>query len=120
MKASEREFSHPAPGVYLLTVSLAQQGYRLSEFCRGLMQAERRAAFKADMEHCMSEAKLSEKEKAMIRAQDWLAMVKYGVNHFLVFRIASMFGAGLTGVGAQMRGETPEQFKNTRRVWEER
>ena len=30
MKESERRFANPCPGTYLLTVSLAQQGYRLT------------------------------------------------------------------------------------------
>ena len=120
MKPSEREFAHPSPGTYLLTVSLAQQGYRLSSFCRSLMRPESRAAFKADEERAMRAFGLSETEMAMIRARDWLAMVRYGVNHFLVFRVAGTLGVGLTGTAAQMRGETLEEFKRTRRVWEER
>jgi hypothetical protein len=47
-------------------------------------------------------------------------MVRYGVNHFFVFRVAGTLGVGLTGAAAQMRGETLAQFKSTRRVWEER
>ncbi|MGB6449634.1 MAG: hypothetical protein WBE92_02665 [Steroidobacteraceae bacterium] len=120
MKPSERDFAHPSPGTYLLTVSLAQQGYRLSSFCRGLMRPEARAAFKADEEGTMRAFGLDEAESAMIRARDWLAMVRYGVNHFLVFRVAGTLGVGLTGTAAQMRGETLEEFKRTRRVWEER
>ncbi|HUN24939.1 MAG TPA: hypothetical protein VMU67_01435 [Steroidobacteraceae bacterium] len=120
MKPSEREFAHPARGTYLLTVSLAQQGYRLSAFCRSLMGAEQRAAFKADEERCMREFGLDETERGMVRARDWLAMVRYGVNHFLVFRIAGVLGVGLVGAAAQMRGETLEEFRRTRRVWEER
>ena len=120
MKQSERNFANPAPGTYLLTVSLAQQGYRLSQFCRSLMKPEQRAAFKADAEKCMSDFGLSEPEKQMIRDRDWLAMVRYGVNHFLVFRAAGVSGVGLSGTGAQMRGETLEEFKRTRRVWDDR
>ena len=120
MKPSEREFANPAPGTYLLTVSLAQQGYRLSSFCRSLMSAPNRAAFKADEQRYLHEFGLSEPEIAMVRARDWLAMVRYGVNHFLVFRVAGTLGVGLTGTAAQMRGETLEEFKRTRRVWEER
>ncbi len=63
---------------------------------------------------------LDETETAMVRARDWLAMVRYGVNHFLVFRAAGALGVGLAGAAAQMRGETLEQFKRTRRVWEGR
>lgn len=120
MKQSERDLAHPAPGTYLLTVSLAQQGYQLSRFCRSLMQPEQRAAFKADAERCMGDLGLSEAEKQMIRDRDWLAMVRYGVNHFLVFRIAGVCGVSLAGTGAQMRGESLDEFKQTRRVWDER
>jgi protocatechuate 4,5-dioxygenase alpha subunit len=120
VKPSERQFAHPSPGTYLLTVSLAQQGYRLSAFCRTLMNPASRAAFQADAERYMRDFGLDETEAAMVRAGDWLAMVRYGVNHFLVFRAAGAFGVGLAGAAAQMRGETLEQFKRTRRVWEER
>ncbi len=120
MKSSERAFAEPSAGTYLLTVSLAQQAYRLSAFCRSLMLPENRAAFKADEEGAMRRFGLSEAEIAMVRARDWLAMVRYGVNHFLVFRVAGAFGVGLTGAAAQMRGETLDEFRRTRRVWEER
>jgi protocatechuate 4,5-dioxygenase alpha subunit len=120
VKQSERDFANPCPGSYLLTVSLAQQAYRLSAFCRGLMQPQNRAAFKADEEKCMRDAGLNDTEKALVRARDWLGMVRYGVNHFLVFRVAGAVGDGLAATGAQMRGETLEEFMRTRRVWEER
>jgi hypothetical protein len=42
------------------------------------------------------------------------------VNHFLVFRVAGACGVGLAGTGAQMRGESLDAFRQTRRVWEER
>jgi protocatechuate 4,5-dioxygenase alpha subunit len=120
VKQSERDLANPAPGSYLLTVSLAQQAYRLSAFCHGLMKPENRATLKADEARCLREAGLSEAEIAMVRAHDWLGMVRYGVNHFLVFRLAGVLGDGLTAAGARMRGETPEQFAKTRRVWEQR
>jgi gallate dioxygenase len=120
MKDSERQRGNPCPGSYLLTVSLGQQAYRLSLFCRSLMNPEQRAAFKADEEASMRAAGLNEAEMAMVRARDWLAMVRYGVNHFLVFRVAGAVGDGLVAVAAQMRGESLEEFRKTRRVWEER
>ena len=120
MKQSERDFANPSPGSYLLTVSLAQQAYRLSAFCRGLMSPERRAAFKAEGDRVMREAGLTDAERALVHARDWLGMVRYGVNHFLVFRLAGALGDGLAATGAKMRGETLEEFARTRRVWEER
>jgi len=120
MKPSEREFANPMPDRYLLTVSLAQQAYRLSAFCKGLMRPENREAFRADTEKAMRDAGLAESEKQLVRDRDWMGMVRYGVTHFLVFRIAGMFGEGLVGVAARMRGETLEEFRKSRRVWEER
>jgi len=120
MKPSERAFAEASAGTYLLTVSLAQQAYRLSAFCRSLMLPESRAAFRADEEGAMRRFGLNDTEIAMVRARDWLAMVRYGVNHFLVFRVAGAVGVGLTGAAAQMRGETLEEFRRTRRVWEAR
>jgi hypothetical protein len=120
LKQSERDFANPVPGSYLLTVSLAQQAYRLSAFCRDLMKPQVRAAFKADELRCLREAGLSDTEIEMVRTRDWLAMVRYGVNHFLVFRLAGLVGDGLAAAGAKMRGETLEEFQKTRRVWEER
>ncbi|HUK01597.1 MAG TPA: hypothetical protein VLW26_04905 [Steroidobacteraceae bacterium] len=120
MKPSERAFSQPSPGTYLLTVSLAQQAYRLSAFCRSLMLQENRERFRRDELAYMQSWELTPAEIGMIRAHDWLAMVRYGVNHFLVFRIAGMYGVGLVGAAAQMRGQTLEEFRRTRHVWEER
>ena len=120
MKQSERDFANPVPGSYLLTVSLAQQAYRLSAFCRGLMNPDNRAAFKADEMPYLRKSGLTGPEIDMVRARDWLAMVRYGVNHFLVFRLAGVTGEGLAAAGAKMRGETLEQFASTRRVWEGR
>lgn len=120
MKPSERDFANPHAGSYLLTVSLAQQAYRLSAFCRGLMKPENRAAFQADEAQCLRDAGLDATEIAMVRSRDWLAMLRYGVNHFLVFRAAGMVGDSLAATGAKMRGETLDEFKRTRRVWEER
>jgi protocatechuate 4,5-dioxygenase alpha subunit len=120
MKPAERAVANPYPGSYLLTVSLAQQGYRLSALCRSLMKPDHRDGFKADEDRYMREFGLDAEEMAMVRARDWLAMVRYGVNHFLVFRLAGVVGVSLSGTGAQMRGMTLEEFKRTRRVWEER
>ena len=84
------------------------------------MNPEVRAAFKADEQKCLRDAGLTDAEVAMVRARDWLGMLRYGVNHFLVFRVAGAVGDGLVATGAKMRGETLEEFMRTRRVWEER
>lgn len=118
MQTKDQQQANPFPGSYLLTINTAQRGYHLSSLCRSLMEPNNREAFKNDDQQYMRDYGLTEQEIAMVSSHDWLAVARYGVNHFLVFRLAAMYGDGLTATGAQMRGETHEQFQQTRRVWE--
>ena len=103
-------------GCYPLTGEAARRGYRLNAFCHGLLAPEKRAAFAADAESEMRNAGLTAHEMVLVRTQDWLAMVQYGASPFLVFRLSGVLGVGLAATGAQMRGQTLEEFMQTRRV----
>ena len=104
------------PGCYPLTGQAAGRGYRLNKFCHSLLDPVRRAAFAANADAEMRGAGLTDEEIQLVDARDWLAMVRYGASPFLVFRLSGVFGVGLAATGAQMRGETLEQFMQTRRV----
>ena len=104
------------PGCYPLTGQAAGRGYHLNKFCHGLLDPAKRAAFAADANAEMRSAGLINEEIQLVEARDWLAMVRYGASPFLVFRLSGVFGVGLAATGAQMRGETLEQFMQTRRV----
>ena len=104
------------PGCYPLTGRAASRGYRLNTFCHSLMDPARRAAFAADADAEMQCAGLTDEEIQLVKLRDWLGMVRYGASPFLVFRLSGVFGVGLAATGAQMRGETLEQFMQTRRV----
>jgi protocatechuate 4,5-dioxygenase alpha subunit len=106
----------PIAGCYPVTGALAQRGYRLNKFCRGFLDPHERARFKADEAAYLAAADLCDDERAMIRARDWLAMVRYGASPYLIFRLSGAVGVGLAATGAQMRGETLEQFIAGRKV----
>ena len=110
------DFDHPIDGSYLLTGAASSRGYRLNRFCHSLQSPANRDAFKRDEFACMREHALSEEEIAMVTRRDWLAMVRYGASHFLVFRLSGTLGLGLAATGAQMRGETLEEFMRTRKL----
>jgi len=57
---------------------------------------------------------LSDDEIAMVLRRDWAAMTKEGGSIYLVLKIAGTIGQTLLEMGAQMRGETLEQFMATR------
>jgi protocatechuate 4,5-dioxygenase alpha subunit len=110
------DFEHPIPGTYLVTGARAQRGYRLSKFCMSFMKPENRASWKADAERYMSDFGLSDYEKGLIRDQNWIGMIRYGISPFMIFKLSSTFGVGQNRTGAAMRGETYEEFMKTRNV----
>jgi protocatechuate 4,5-dioxygenase, alpha chain len=63
----------------------------------------------------MAPYKLTEPQKQAIRARDWLALTKeHGGNIYYIYKLGAATGTGLYHMGAQMRGETYEQFLETR------
>ncbi|HEY7609660.1 MAG TPA: protocatechuate 3,4-dioxygenase [Alphaproteobacteria bacterium] len=110
------DFAYPIPGTYLVTGARAQRGYRLSKFCMSFMKPEVRAKWKEDAERYMREFGLSEYEQSLIRDQNWIGMIRYGISPFMIFKLSSTFGVGQNRTGAAMRGETYEEFMKTRNV----
>jgi len=110
------DFAAPLHGTYLTTGSRAQRGYRLSKFCMAFMKPAFRDAFKADAESVMTEFGLSDYEKSLIREQNFNAMVRYGVNAFMIFKLANAFGVNQNQTGAKMRLQSFEEFIATRNV----
>lgn len=108
------DFEHPLHGTYLTTGARAQRGFRLSKFCMAFMKPANREAFKADPERFMSEHGLTDYEKDLIRTQNFNAMVRYGVNAFMIFKVANMLGINQNQTGAKMRLESYEEFLATR------
>jgi protocatechuate 4,5-dioxygenase alpha subunit len=116
IESPQIDFGRPLHGTYLTTGSRAQRGFRLSKFCMAFMSPETRAAFKADPERVMGEFALSDYEKTLIREQNFNAMVRYGVNAFMIFKLANAFGVNQNQTGAKMRNESFEEFMKTRNV----
>jgi protocatechuate 4,5-dioxygenase alpha subunit len=103
-------------GTYLFDLKTSHRALKLNRFCWNMKNAEARERFAADPEAAMTEAGLTEQEKAMVRAQDWIGMVRYGVSFFVLEKLARVFKWTNLEVYAAMRGETFEEFMKTRRV----
>ena len=90
-------------------------GYELNRLAHSLTNRANREAFRKDEEGYMALYKLSEPQKQAIRARDWLALTKvHGGNIYYIYKLGAATGTGLYHMGAQMRGETYEQFLETR------
>ena len=112
--AAELAGAADLPGTYLYTHARSARGFRINRFLHRLVDPIFRAQFLDDAEAMMRAAELSEAECAMIRQLDWRAMIHYGVNFFMMEKLAAVSGVPNPHVYAAMRGETPEQFMATR------
>ena len=101
-------------GSYPFTLERSVKAYRLNHFLHDLIVPARRAAFLADEEAEYERAGLPEAERAMVRARDWRALIRYGVIFFMLEKLGAVVGASNLHIYAAMRGETLEAFQRTR------
>jgi protocatechuate 4,5-dioxygenase alpha chain len=102
------------PGTYTFNGERSRQGYRLNKLAMSLTDPDNRKRFLADEEGYMRATGLDEAERILVQRRDWAAMIKHGGNIYLILKIAGTVGQTLLQMGAQMRGETLEQFMATR------
>ena len=106
----------PIPHTSIFDLRLARRGRRLNKLCAALCSPQEREAFKRDEEAFMSRFSLTETEKELIRKRDFQGLIEAGTNIYYLLKIGSATGNGLYKMGAQMRGETYEQFLATRNI----
>lgn len=103
-------------GTYVFDLRVSHRALRINRFFWRLTEPAWRARLVADEGALMREAGLSEQEQALVRARDWIGMIRYGVNFFVLEKFARVVKQTNLEVYAAMRGETLEQFLQTRRV----
>ena len=84
--------------------------------CAALCSPAEREAFKRDEEAFMERFSLDEREKQLIRGRDFIGLIEAGTNIYALLKIGSATGNSLYRMGAQMRGESYEQFLATRNM----
>jgi protocatechuate 4,5-dioxygenase alpha chain len=110
------DLDHPPQGTYYNTGEAAKRGLRLNRFCYDFRYPDNREAYRSDPERHMERYGLSEDERHLVRSGDWLGLVRYGANVFVILRLAEIHGDGLTAVGARMRGQSVEEYLASRVV----
>jgi len=106
----------PIPDTSIFDLRLSLRGRRLNKLCAALCSPREREAFKRDEDAFMSRFGLNEKEKDLIRKRDFRGLIEAGTNIYYLLKIGSVTGNGLYRMGAQMRGETYEEFLSTRNI----
>ncbi len=102
------------PDTIVFTGARSRQGYRLNKFAMSLTDEDNRKKFRADERTYMATFGMSENEKDCVTRRDWAGLVAAGGNIYLLIKIGGAVGQNLLQMGAQMRGESLEQFMKTR------
>lgn len=102
-------------GTYVFDLRTSNRALRINRFFWHMIRAPWRVVLQ-DAEMLMQEAELTDQEKALIRARDWLGLVQYGANFFVIEKFARVVRMTNLQVYAIMRGESFEDFMQTRRV----
>jgi protocatechuate 4,5-dioxygenase alpha chain len=110
-----RQVTGAIPDTSVFDLRLSLRGKRLNRLCAALCSPAERDAFKRDEEACMSRFGLTDEEKALIRNRDFKGLIEAGTNIYYLLKIGSVTGNGLYRMGAQMRGESYEEFLATRK-----
>jgi protocatechuate 4,5-dioxygenase alpha subunit len=106
----------PIPDTTIFDLRLSRRGYRLNQLCAALCSPQEREAFKRDEQAFMARFALSDDEKKLIRERDFQGLIEAGCNIYFLLKIGVVTGNGLYKMGAQMRGESYEQFLATRAI----
>jgi protocatechuate 4,5-dioxygenase alpha subunit len=102
------------PDTTIFDLRLSRRGFRLNKMCAALCSPAERDAFKRDEEAFMARFALSEAERELIRRRDFQGLIEAGTNIYFLLKIGAATGTSLYRMGAQMRGESYEQFLATR------
>ena len=106
----------PIQDTSIFDLRLSRRGQRLNRLCAALCSPQERDAFKRDEEAFMARFGLSAAEKDLIRKRDFQGLIDAGTNIYSLLKIGSATGNGLYKMGAQMRGESYEEFLATRKI----
>ncbi|WP_207481960.1 hypothetical protein [Arenibaculum pallidiluteum] len=108
-------------GTYPFDLRVSVRTMRINKFLWSMTtKPENRPQFLADPEGCFERAGLTEQERDLIRKRDWQGMIHYGVNFFVMEKIARLDGIPNAVIYAGMRAESLEDFLKTRNVPEAR
>lgn len=103
-------------GTYAFDVEHSVKALRLNRFFWRHREPAFRELVVRDLDAAFDELGLSEEEQDLVRRQDWLGLVQYGVSFFVLEKFARVQKMSNLQVYAKMRGESLEDFLKTRRV----
>ncbi|QNK72850.1 gallate dioxygenase [Variovorax sp. PAMC28562] len=101
-------------GTHPFTLETSVRAYRLNKFLHGMTQPAHRSAFLADEDAAFEAARLTAQERDLVRGRDWRGLIHYGVIFFMLEKLGAVIGVSNLHIYAGMRGQSLEDFQQTR------
>lgn len=101
-------------GSYPFNFARSVKAFRLNRFLHSLIVPANRERFLADEAAALRAAGLTDEERALVRERNWRGLIHYGVIFFMLEKLGAVVGTSNLHIYAAMRGETLEQFQQTR------
>jgi len=101
-------------GSYPFTLDRSVKAYRLNKFLHNLIDPVWRAAFRSNPESLFASAQLTAAEADLVRRLDWRGLIHYGVSFFMLEKLGAVVGVSNLHIYAAMRGQSLEEFQQTR------
>jgi len=112
--AQQLKGSDKLTGTYPFDIAASVKAYRLNKYLHAMIDPAHRARFLSDPEPSFAEAGLTDEEKDLVRRRDWPGLIRYGVIFFMLEKLAAVIGVSNLHIYAAMRGESLEDFLQTR------
>jgi len=81
----------------------ATRGLRLNKAAYSLKEAEQRELFARDENAWMDQFGLTDKERELMRARDWIGLWRAGMSIYVMVKLSGVTGVPLPEIGRQMR-----------------
>jgi protocatechuate 4,5-dioxygenase alpha chain len=107
-------------GTYVFDHRQSRKAYHLNKMCMSLTKPENRKLFAQDMGAYMRSYEVPEDQIKAVEEGDWLTLTKVGGNVYMLLKLGHVLGTELYALGAQQRGQTLEEFLESRAAKEAR
>ncbi len=91
------------PDLDLFDEETAMRGMRLNKAAYSLKDAHQRELFAEDEEKWMDQFGLTDDEKRLMRARDWIGLWRAGMSIYVMVKLLGVTNTSLPEVGKQMR-----------------
>lgn len=103
-------------GTYVFDLRTSHRAFRINRFLWRMTEPDWRARFVAEPRALMAASGLTEQEQQLVQSRDWIGLLRYGTHFFVMEKLARVVKQSNLEVYAAMRGESLDEFLQTRKV----